>query len=372
MREATRIVRAGLTAAKAGEPLHAGPVFAAPFHVVGDPAGAAYSYGRSHNPTWTELEHAIGLLEVDDGQVTAGVRVFGSGLAAVAAVFAAVLRPADVVAVQAGAYFMARQLLEEVYGHLNVTVRLVTAAEMTDATKIAGARLIWVETPSNPMAEIVDVRAVAAAKDAGSVLAVDTTTATPLGQRVLEQGADVSVCSDSKAMCGHSDLLIGHVATRDMRLLAGVDRHRTLTGGIAGPMEAWLMMRSLSTLPLRLERMSENALAVASFLASEEVPVVYPGLPGHPGHAIACRQMRYFGPVLGFSLPGKDSAERFLAKARLVTEATSFGGIVTTAERRRRWGHDDVPEGFIRMSVGCEDVQDLIEDIGQALQAAHG
>ena len=201
---------------------------------MGDPAGAAYSYGRSHNPTWTELEHAIGLLEVDDGQVTAGVRVFGSGLAAVAAVFAAVLRPADVVAVQAGAYFMARQLLEEVYGHLNVTVRLVTAAEMTDATKIAGARLIWVETPSNPMAEIVDVRAVAAAKDAGSVLAVDTTTATPLGQRVLEQGADVSVCSDSKAMCGHSDLLIGHVATRDMRLLAGADRHRTLTGGIAG------------------------------------------------------------------------------------------------------------------------------------------
>ena len=370
MREATRVIRAGLTAAKAGEPLHAGPVFAAPFHVAGDPAGVAYSYGRSHNPTWTELERAIGLMETADGQEPAGVRVFGSGLAAVAAVFAAVLRPGDSVVMQAGAYFMARQLLQEVYEPMGVTVRLLGAAQLAEPARLAGARLVWVETPSNPQMEIVDVQAVAgAAHAAGALLAVDNTTATPLGQRVLELGADLSVCSDSKAMCGHSDLLMGHVATRDADLLAKIDRHRTITGAIVGPMEAWLMMRSLVTLPLRLERMSESALAVAEYLVSAGVRgVLYPGLPGHPGHEIARRQMKYFGSVLAFELPGKDVAERFLAAAQLVTEATSFGGISTTAERRGRWGHDDVAPGFIRMSVGCEDVRDLIEDIDQALQ----
>jgi cystathionine gamma-lyase len=255
-----------------------------------------------------------------------------------------------------------------------VTVRLVAAAEMRDRARLEGVRLAWVETPSNPLAEIVEVRAVAAAaKAAGAVLAVDNTTATPLGQRPLELGADLSVCSDSKAMCGHSDLMMGHVATGDPALLAAIDRQRTLTGGIVGPMEAWLMLRSLATLPLRLERMSANALAVAAFLARKGVRgVVYPGLPGHPGHEVARGQMRYFGPVLGFELDGKEAAQRFLEAAELVTEATSFGGIVTTAERRGRWGHDDVAAGFIRMSVGCEDVEDLIEDVGRALQVVHG
>jgi cystathionine gamma-lyase len=170
-------------------------------------------------------------------------------------------------------------------------------------------------------------------------------------------------------MGGHSDVLMGHVAVRDAALLAGIDRYRLLGGAIVGPMEAWLMLRSLATLPLRLERMSASALAVARFLATraEVSEVLYPGLRSHSGHAVAAGQMRYFGPVLSFTLADKGAAERFLAGAKLVTEATSFGGVVTTAERRARWGGDAVAEGLVRMSVGLEDVEDLIEDIGRAL-----
>ncbi len=372
MREATRIIRAGLARARAGEPLHAGPVFAAPFQVAGDPAGVAYTYGRSHNPTWTELEHAIGLLEGEGS----GVRVFGSGLAAMAAVFGATLRPGDVVAAQEGAYFLARQLLEEVHVPAGVRVRTLAAAKMSDAAELAGVRLVWVETPSNPRLEVVDIAAVAAAAHAaGALVAVDNTTASPYAQKPLVLGADISVCSDSKAMGGHSDLLLGHVAVLDDELLTRIDRQRTLVGGIAGPMEAWLMLRSLATLPLRLERSSANALAVAEFLAGREevAEVLYPGLAGHAGlpadagHAVARRQMRFFGPVLGFTLRSKEAAESFLRRCEYVTEATSFGGITTTAERRGRWEHDDIAPGFIRLSAGCEDVEDLIEDMGRAL-----
>jgi cystathionine gamma-lyase len=150
-----------------------------------------------------------------------------------------------------------------------------------------------------------------------------------------------------------------------------IDRWRTMTGGIVGPMEAWLALRSLATLPLRLERSSANALAIARFLVGrrEVENVLYPGLASHPGHAVAVGQMRYFGPVLCFTLRDQAAAELFLSRAKLVTEATSFGGVTTTAERRARWGSDDVPGGFIRMSAGCEAVDDLIEDMEQALEA---
>jgi cystathionine gamma-lyase len=170
-------------------------------------------------------------------------------------------------------------------------------------------------------------------------------------------------------MCGHSDLLLGHVATRDAGLLEKIDRQRLLTGGVVGPMEAWLALRSLATLPLRLERSSANALAIAEFLLgrAEVTEVLYPGLKEHPGHAVAAAQMTHFGAVLAFTLGSKEAADEFLDRAELVTQATSFGGISTTAERRGRWGHDDVAPGFIRMSAGCEDISDLLGDMGQAL-----
>jgi cystathionine gamma-lyase len=210
-----------------------------------------------------------------------------------------------------------------------------------------------------------------AAHRTGTLVAVDNTTPTPLGQLPLALGADFSVASDSKAMTGHSDLLIGHVAMRDPKLHAKIDQWRTLTGAALGPMEAWLALRSIATLPLRLERSCENAQRIAEFLTTrkEITSVLYPGLPSHPGHEVAKKQMRYFGPVLSFVLRDKVAAETFLSKSTLLTDATSFGGVTTTAERRAKWGGDAVPDGFIRMSAGCEAIEDLIEDMAQALDA---
>ena len=330
MHETTKAVRASLTPALDGSPLHAGPVFASPFHASGDALGVEYTYGRSHNPTWTELETAIASLE---GAL--GVRTFASGMAAVAAVFGAVLRPGDTVVLPANAYFTARQLLEEQFASIGVTLRKVAQAELESAEALAGARLVWLETPSNPLLELTDLRAACAmAHAAGALVAVDNTTACPLAQQPLVLGADFSVCSDSKMMGGHSDLLLGHVAVQDAMWLGRIDRYRTLHGATPGPMEAWLLLRSLATLPLRLERSSANALALARFLTGrkEVAEVRYPGLGG------AVEQMRYGGPVLAFTLASKAAAESFLRTCALVTEATSFGGVTTTAERRRRWG----------------------------------
>lgn len=371
MRDATRILRSTLSPAVAGSPLHAGPVFASPFHTPGDPADAAYSYARSHNPTWTDLEHALG--EMESGpEYRAEVRVFASGMAACTAVFGAVLRPGDVVVMPANGYFVARRLVQEHFRAMGVTLRTATTAEEIQAVLLDGAKLLWIETPSNPTMEIYDIAAFCnMAHERGTLVAVDNTTATPLGQNPLALGADFSVASDAKSTTGHSDLMVGHVAVRDQDLLLKIDTWRTLTGGIVGPMEAWLALRSIATLPLRLERSCENALRIARFLTErpEVQAVFYPGLETHPGYAIAAKQMRYFGSVLSFTLAGKTAAETFLSTAKLVTEATSFGGVTTTAERRARWGSDAVPEGFIRMSVGCEAVEDLIEDMEQALGA---
>lgn len=350
-------------------PLHAGPVFATAFHSPGDPADAEYSYARSHNPTWTALEASISQLE----GVEAETRVFGSGLAAVHAVFACTLRPGDMVVLAEDAYFAARSLLASHFAPLGVQVRSVSAESLTDPATVAGARLVWVETPSNPNLTVTDI-AVAAqvAHQAGALVAVDNTTATPLAQQPLALGADFSVSSDSKAMCGHSDVLLGHVSTLDHGLLEKIDAHRTLTGAVAGPMEAWLGLRSLATLPLRLERACANAQRIAEFLMGHAAvtDVLYPGLPSHPGHAVAAGQMRYFGPVLGFTLASQEAAEHFLGRATLFTQATSFGGVTSSAERRARWGHDRIAPGFVRLSAGCEDGEDLLEDLKQALAGA--
>jgi cystathionine gamma-lyase len=376
MRDATKIIRSTLTRTVAGEPLHAGPVFAAPFHTPGDPSGTPYSYARSHNPTWTALEKTIGQME--SGQLASGetyrasALVFASGMAACAAVFGAVLRPGDVVVLSSNSYYTARVLLQEYFAKMGVEVRTaLTEAGLPD-DQLKGVRLLWIESPSNPTMVVYDIAALSeAAHRAGALVAVDNTTPTPLGQLPLALGADFSVASDTKSMTGHSDLLLGHVAVRNLELRAKLDQWRTLTGGVLGPMEAWLALRSIATLPLRLERSCENAQRIAEFLTTrdEVVSVLYPGLPTHPGHDIAAKQMRYFGPVLSFVLRNKEAAEVFLEKSKLLTEATSFGGISSSAERRARWGGDTIAEGFIRMSAGCEAVEDLIEDMAQALDA---
>lgn len=362
-----------LTGAVAGEAMHAGPVFAAPFHVTGDPAGVPYSYGRSHNPTWTALERALAMIESGDN-FTARALVFASGMAAVTAVFGAVLRPGDVAVLPSNSYFTARILMQEYFATMGVELRMAPTAGNAQGDLLDGARLLWLETPSNPGMEICDIRALChKAHAAGALVACDNTTATPLGQQVLALGADFSVVSDTKSITGHSDLLLGHVAVKDDEQWTKLERWRTLTGSIPGPMEAWLAGRSLATLPLRLERSCQNAMRIAEFLRGrvEVSQVLYPGLPDHPGHAVAASQMQLFGPVVSFVLPGRGAAESFLEAAELVTDATSFGGITTTAERRARWGHDAVEDGFIRLSAGCEDIEDLIADIKQALEATH-
>ncbi len=371
MRDATKIIRSTLSRPVAGEPLHSGPVFAAPYHTPGDPTDTPYTYARSHNPTWTSLEKAIGEMESgEDYRATA--LVFASGMAACAAVFGAVLLPGDIVVLPSNAYYTARVLMQEYFTKMGVVLRMAPTAGNAQAKLLEGARLLWLESPSNPGMEICDIAMLGeAAHRAGALVAVDNTTPTPLGQRPLAFGADFSVAYDTKSMTGHSDLLVGHVAMRDMELWTQIDQWRTLTGAALGPMEAWLALRSIATLPLRLERSCENAQRIAEFLTTrkEVVGVLYPGLPNHPGHAIAKKQMNYFGPVLSFVLRDQSAAETFLAKSKLVTDATSFGGVSTTAERRARWGGDAIADGFIRMSAGCEAVEDLIDDMAQALDA---
>jgi cystathionine gamma-lyase len=371
MRDATKIIRSTLTRTVAGEPLHHGPVFAAPYHTPGDPSDTPYTYARAHNPTWTALEDAIGQMESGE-TYQASALVFASGMAACTAVFGAVLRPGDVVVLPSNAYYTARILMQEYFTQMGVVLRMAPTAGDAQADLLQGARLLWLESPSNPGMEICDIAKLSdAAHRAGALVAVDNTTPTPLGQLPLALGADFSVASDTKAMTGHSDLLLGHVAVRNQELLAKIDQWRTLTGAALGPMEAWLALRSIATLPLRLERSCTNAQRIAEFLVSrsEVVSVLYPGLPSHPGHAVAAKQMRYYGPVLSFILQDRSAAETFLAASKLITEATSFGGVATTAERRARWGGDAVAEGFIRLSAGCEAIEDLIDDMAQALDA---
>jgi len=382
MHDSTRILRSTLTRAAAGEPLHPSPVFAAPYHTPGDPNDAPYSYARSHNPTWTALEKVLGQMESgqfapDHAEAGKSYRasslVFASGMAACSAVFGAALRPGDIAVLPENAYFAARMLMQDYFAKMGIVLRLAPTADDAQGGHLEGARLLWIETPSNPTMEICNIAALSErAHRAGALVAVDNTTATALGQRPLALGADFSVASDTKSMTGHSDILLGHVACRDRELLQQVEQWRTLVGGILGPMEAWLALRSIETLPLRLERSCQNAQRIAEYLTTRTDAVhgvLYPGLPAHPGHAVAARQMQYFGCVLSFHLADKAAAETFLGSAKLITEATSFGGTCTYAERRARWGGDAVPEGFIRMSAGLEHIDDLLEDIAQALDA---
>ena len=364
--DGTRAVRAGLTEPQQYEPTLPGPVFAAHFHLSGEPTGP-YTYGRDTNPTWTHLERAIGELEAPGEPVE--TTVFASGMAAVSAVLFSQLKAGDAVVLPDDGY-QALPLLRERLEAYGVEVRTAPTGHDAQLSVLDGARLLWIETPSNPGLDVCDVRRLAeAAHSAGALVAVENTLATPLGQRPLELGADFSVASDTKGMTGHGDILLGHVTCRDPQLAAGVRGWRKVVGAIPGPMEAWLAHRSLATLQLRIERQCANALALAQALGGrgEVTGLRYPGLPTDASHKIASQQMRRFGCVVSFVLPDRGHAERFLGALRLVDDATSFGGVRSTAERRGRWGGDAVPEGFIRFSAGAEDAADLVADVLRAL-----
>lgn len=267
-------------------------------------------------------------------------------------------------------YYTARMLAEGYFAAQGIDVRMAPTAGNAQSALLDGARILWLETPNNPGLDVCDLAELVAAAHRHDILvAVDNTTATVLGQQPLQLGADFSVSSDTKALTGHGDLILGHVATRNSSWTERLRSFRSQHGSVAGPMEVWLAHRSLATLDVRLERQCKNALEIAQFLASQpEVCLVrYPGLPQDPAYTIASRQMKRYGPVVSFVLKGQAQAEHFLGACLLVLQATSFGGIHTTAERRTRWGGDSIPEGFIRLSVGCENIEDLLEDIGQAL-----
>ncbi|MGW1493676.1 cystathionine gamma-lyase [Streptomyces sp. NBC_00191] len=367
--DGTRAVRAGLPEPVKYEPTLPGPVFAAHFHLPGEPTGP-YTYGRDENPTWTHLERAIGELEAPGESV--GTVAFASGMAAISAVLFSQLKAGETVVLPDDGY-QALPLLRERLEAYGVEVRTAPTGGDAQLGVLDGARLLWIETPSNPGLDVCDVRRlVKAAHAAGALVAVDNTLATPLGQRPLELGADFSVASDTKGMTGHGDILLGHVTCRDPELVAGVRRWRKVVGAIPGPMEAWLAHRSLATLQLRIERQCANALALAEALGGrgEVSGLRYPGLPSDPSYKIASQQMRRFGSVVSFVLPDRGHAERFLGGLRLVDDATSFGGVRSTAERRGRWGGDAVPEGFIRFSAGAEDAEDLVADVLRALDEA--
>ncbi|MFD5766008.1 cystathionine gamma-lyase [Streptomyces sp. NPDC127049] len=368
--DGTLAVRAGLPEPVKHEPTLPGPVFAAHFHLPGEPTGP-YTYGRDENPTWTHLEQAISTLE-SPGESGIETVVFASGMAAISAVLLSQLSAGDAVVLPTDGY-QALPLLHEQLRAYGIEVRTAPTGGDAQLDVLDGAKLLWIETPSNPGLDVCDIRRLVAAAHAGGVLvAVDNTLATPLGQRPLELGADFSVASDTKGMTGHGDILLGHVSCRDPLRAAEVRRWRKVVGAIPGPMEAWLAHRSLATLQLRIDRQCATALELARVLAEhpDVTGLRHPGLPDDPSHAVAARQMRRFGSVISFELAGRGRAERFLDELRLVDDATSFGGVRSSAERRGRWGGDAVAEGFIRFSVGAEDPEDLIADVLRALDAA--
>jgi cystathionine gamma-lyase len=277
-------------------------------------------------------------------------------MAATSAVLLALLAPGDVLVAPDDAYPGVRRIATEHLGPRGIEVRLVPSDTAAVRAALPGASLVWIETPSNPGLAVLDIAALAAdAHAAGARLVVDNTLATPYVQRPLGLGADLVVASGAKALTGHSDLILGHVAAHDAGTLAPLLDWRGLHGAIPGPFETWLAHRSLATLGVRVERQQANARALRDRLS---------------GHA-AASDVRWpgMGGVLCFTLASEERAEAFLAACELVADATSFGGVHSSAERRARWGTDAVAPGFVRFSCGVEDTADLVADVVRALGA---
>jgi cystathionine beta-lyase/cystathionine gamma-synthase len=336
-----------------------------------------YEYSRSGNPTRTALETALAALE--DGE--RGL-AFASGLAATTAVFGALLRPGDEVAASADLYGGSFRLLERVFKPWGL------AARYTDDSSPAGfgaiftpkTKLVWIETPTNPLLQILDIAAIAdAAHRRGAILAVDNTFASPYLQRPLRLGADVVVHSTTKYLGGHSDV-VGGAVVGGKELLEPVRFYQNAAGGVPGPFDAYLTLRGLKTLAVRMDRHCDNAVSLADWLTKQPqvARVYYPGLPDHPGHAIARKQMRGFGGMISLQLHGGAAAAgRFMTRTKLFSLAESLGGVESLVCHPATMTHASIPkevreargvdDGLIRLSVGIEDVDDLRADLQHAL-----
>lgn len=334
-----------------------------------------YEYGRGTNPTRDSLQAQLAALEGAEHAFS-----FSSGLAAEDALIRAALRPGDHIVLGNDAYGGTYRLINRVLGDWGITNSAVDMSDLDAVEKAVASgntRMVWVETPSNPMMKITDIAAIAGvAKKAGAVLVVDNTFATPYLQQPLSFGADVVVHSTTKYIGGHSDASGGAVVLNDAELAEKIGFIQFAVGAVSAPMEAWLTTRGLKTLGVRMDRHSANALAIAEWLTTrEEVErVYYPGLVDHPGHELAARQMRGFGGMISVSFKGGEQAARTVAEStELFTLAESLGGIESLMNYPSEMTHASVkgtelavPENLVRLSVGIEDVEDLIEDLDKA------
>jgi cystathionine gamma-lyase len=366
--DSTRCVQAGLGEPQVGQPFLPGPTFASIYVMDSKPLPepGVDTYGRPDSPTRRRLEAAIG--ELEGGEAVA----FASGMSAVTSLLLTLVSPGERVLIPADGYYGTRAWAGQALAPRGITVDLVpTVGPYPD---FAGARLVLLESPGNPGLDVCDIAELAAtAHAAGALVAVDNTTATPLGQRPLDLGADLVVASGTKALTGHSDVLLGYVAARDPQLLGAIRAWRNTTGAIPGDFDAWLSHRSLATLDLRLARQSANAAALAEVLAAHPAVLTtrWPGRAEDPAAAVAAKQMQRMPGVVTFTLADAEQVARFFDAAAVIKPATSFGGLHTTADRRAQWG-DAAPPGLVRLSCGIEDTDDLVRDIRQALDVLGG
>ena len=334
-----------------------------------------YEYSRSGNPTRTALHEALAALE--EGTTALA---FASGLAAEDTLLRTVCRPGDHVVLGGDAYGGTFRLISRVLSEWGLEY---TPVHLDDPDAVRAAmrpttRVIWCETPSNPLLNITDIEATAAvAHDGGALLVVDNTFASPYLQRPLTLGADVVVHSTTKYLGGHSDVVGGALVTGDAALGERLAYNHNAMGAVASPFDSWLVLRSLKTLGVRMDRHSANAARVAEFLLGHAKvgSVLYPGLPTHPGHDVAAKQMSGFGGMVSFRLTdGEDAALKVCERAQLFTLAESLGGVESLIEHPGRMTHAsaagsplEVPADLVRLSVGIEDVDDLLADLEQAM-----
>jgi cystathionine gamma-synthase len=334
-----------------------------------------YEYGRSGNPTRTALETQLAALEGGAHALS-----FASGLAAEDALLRAALKPGDEVLLGSDVYGGTYRLIARVLGAWGIGVRVVDMSDL-DAVRAAleerPARVVWVETPSNPLLRITDIAGLARlGHEAGALVVVDNTFASPALQQPLALGADVVVHSTTKYLGGHSDVVGGALVLNDDGLHGEAKFLQFAVGAVSGPLDAWLTTRGIKTLALRMQRHSENAQSVAEFLSGHGAVarVYYPGLPSHPGHDLAATQMSGFGGIVSVALTDAAAARRFAESTRLFQLAESLGGVESLMNHPDEMTHASVrgtalavPPEVVRLSVGIESVADLLADLDQAL-----
>ena len=361
----SKVVAAGRPAKQPDGALNPPIALNSTFH-EGGPVG----YGRYGNETWSALEEAISVLE---GGKTL---LFSSGMAAISAVFSLLPEGAVIVAANNG-YQGTTTLLKKLNESEKLKVRFINLANTDECiAAIPGAQMLYLESPLNPLLEVVDLpKIIAAGKAAGCGVAVDNTLATPLLQNPLALGADISIHSVTKYLSGHSDLILGSLTTNDQALYGRLEQSRRYGGAIAGPFEAWIALRGLRTFAIRMQRSQENAMELANRLSKDSriSKVRYPGLATDSYHGLAKSFMKGFGAMISFDVKASvEQVDLMCNSSKLITNATSIGGVESIWERRRRWATESatVPENLIRFSVGIENVDDLWDDIQQALNTA--